>query len=166
MLGTITEFALILNINSLVKITQSLIFWGIIMCVTAIFSKGYFLSLLNPTLIMTMMNITYYSIRLIKSGYTQVDSCIMFIFTGIAGSFYIGNIVYIIKNKFFNYENKIQKYTFIFMTLFGLIFTILGFYGYFIGRNLFYNISTGVILGFIIGFLIANIRNLNINKNI
>lgn len=31
-LGSITEFALILNISWLVRITQSFAFWGIVMC--------------------------------------------------------------------------------------------------------------------------------------
>ena len=35
-LGSITEIALILNISWLIRITQSFMFWGIVMCICAI----------------------------------------------------------------------------------------------------------------------------------
>lgn len=38
-LGSITEFALILDISWLIKITQSLMFWGIVMCICVLISK-------------------------------------------------------------------------------------------------------------------------------
>ena len=40
-LGSITEFALILDISWLIKITQSLMFWGIVMCICVLISKNY-----------------------------------------------------------------------------------------------------------------------------
>ena len=46
-LGSITEFALILDISWLIKITQSLMFWGIVMCICVLISKNYSLSLIN-----------------------------------------------------------------------------------------------------------------------
>ena len=39
-LGSITEFALILDISWLIKITQSLMFWGIVMCICVLISKN------------------------------------------------------------------------------------------------------------------------------
>ena len=38
-LGSITEIALILNISWLIRITQSFMFWGIVMCICAFKSK-------------------------------------------------------------------------------------------------------------------------------
>lgn len=38
-LGIITEYALILNIKWLILITQSFIFWGVIICMMAFFLK-------------------------------------------------------------------------------------------------------------------------------
>ena len=38
-LGIITEYALILNIKWLILITQSFIFWGLIICMMAFLSK-------------------------------------------------------------------------------------------------------------------------------
>ena len=55
-LGSITEFALILNISWLVRITQSFAFWCIVMCICAFISKDYALSLINPILVITLMN--------------------------------------------------------------------------------------------------------------
>ena len=40
-LGIITEYALILNISWLIKITQSFIFWGLIICVVAFIQKDF-----------------------------------------------------------------------------------------------------------------------------
>lgn len=48
-LGSITEFALILDISWLIKITQSLMFWGIVMCICVLISKNYSLSLINSS---------------------------------------------------------------------------------------------------------------------
>lgn len=39
LLGVITEYALILNINWLIQITQSFLFWRLIICITAFFQK-------------------------------------------------------------------------------------------------------------------------------
>ena len=45
-LGIITEYALILNISWLIKITQSFIFWGLIICIVD-FNKLFYKSQLN-----------------------------------------------------------------------------------------------------------------------
>ena len=91
-LGSITEFALILNISWLVRITQSFVFWGIVICICAFISKDYALSLINPILVITMMNITYYIIRLVMSGYTNIGGWELFTLTGIAGSLAVKNL--------------------------------------------------------------------------
>ena len=127
-LGSITEFALILGISWLIKITQSFLFWGIVMCICAFMSKNYELSLINSILIITLMNATYYIIRLIKSGYTDIDAWKLYTLTGIAGAMYIGNIISLIKAYCHKQNNIFLKHNFIFMTISGLLFAIYGWY--------------------------------------
>lgn len=153
-LGIVTEYALILNFNWLIRITQSFVFWGLIICISAFISKEYSLSLINPIIVMTLMNGTYYLIRLIMSGYTNISGLEMFTLTGIAGSMYLGTIIFLIKERIYHRNNIVQKYYFIFMTISGVLFSILGFYNP-IYHNLFYNIDIGIILGFIIGLIIV-----------
>ena len=162
-LGSITEFALILNISWLVRITQSFVFWGIVMCICAFISKDYTLSLINPILVITLMNITYYIIRLVMSGYTNIGGWELFTLTGIAGSMYIGTIVFLIKECYHKQNNIFHKYNFIFMTISGLLFTIYGWYNIPIRYNLFYNIDIGIIVGFVIGTVIKMKKSKNIN---
>ena len=92
-LGIITEYALILDISWLIKITQSFIFWGIIICISSFVSKDYICSLVNPIVLLSAMNTTYYAIRLIMSGYTNIGGWELFTFVGITGSMYIGTII-------------------------------------------------------------------------
>lgn len=161
-LGAISEFALILNISWLIRITQSFCFWGIIMCISAYLSRNYILSLINSILIMSSMNSIYYIIRLIKSGYTNTGNWEMYTLTGIAGSIYFATLVYLIKEKIHHNKsnNFIQKYSLIFMTICGIILSIYGFYKpiSIIRHNLIYNLDIGVIIGFIIGIIIGNIK--------
>ena len=152
-LGSITEFALILDISWLIKITQSLIFWGIVMCICVLISKNYSLSLINSILVITLMNATYYIIRLIKSGYTDIDAWKLYTLTGIAGSMYIGNIISLIKVYCHKQNNIIFKYNFIFMTISGLLFAIYGWYNVWISHNLFYSLDLGIIIGFAISIV-------------
>lgn len=161
-LGSITEFALILNINWMVKITQSFVFWGIVMCICALISKDYALALINPILVMTLMNSTYYIIRLIMSGYTNIGGWELFALTGIAGSMYIGTIVFFIKECYHKQNNISHKYNFIFMTISGILFTIYGWYNIPIRYNLFYNIDIGIMVGFVISTVIKmkKLRNI------
>ena len=98
-LGIITEYALILNIKWLILITQSFIFWGLIICMMAFLSKDYIFSIANPMITITLMNITYYVIRLIKSGHTNTDGLVLFAVMGIAGSIYNRYIYSYIKEK-------------------------------------------------------------------
>lgn len=73
-LGTITEYSLILNFKHLVDITQSFTFWGIIMIILSLYSKEYITSILAPAITMTSMSATYYLIRLSISGYTNIGA--------------------------------------------------------------------------------------------
>ena len=82
-LGAITEYVLILDIKWLINITQSFLFWGLIMIITAFLSKTYILSMINPILNMTAMSTTYYLIRLFNSGYTNWSSWFLFVTMGI-----------------------------------------------------------------------------------
>lgn len=158
LLGAITEFALILDISWLIKITQSLLFWGIIMCVSALMAKKYVFALINPIIIMTLMNSTYYIIRFLKSGYTNTGSWEMFVLTGIAGSLYLGTFIFMIKERFIKHNPhiSIQVYTFIFMTICMIAFTTYCSSNY-IFNNLFYAIDLGVIIGFAIGLILHKI---------
>ena len=155
LLGAITEFVLILDIRWLITITQSLLFWGLIMCVSAFIARKYVFALINPIIIMTLMNSTYYIIRFLKSGYTNISSWEMFALTGIAGSLYLGTIIYMIKEKFIkqNPHISIQVYTFIFMTICMIAFKTYCSFNY-IFNNLFYAIDIGVIVGFMIGLIL------------
>lgn len=124
-LGAITEFALIIDIGILIKITQSFIFWGAIMFFGAVFSKKYSTSILTPLIIMTFMNATYYLIRLNMSGYTNLYDWKLYTIIGIAGSIYIGTIIFLIKDKIVNkrVRNGIPKFSIILMTIGAFLLT-------------------------------------------
>lgn len=151
-LGIITEYALILNIKWLILITQSFIFWGLIICMMAFLSKDYIFSITNPMITITLMNITYYVIRLIKSGHTNTDGLVLFVVMGIAGSIYIGTFIYILKKIviYHQKENYHQICYFVFMTVVGILLPATGLKNplTYISHNLFYNISYGIISGF------------------
>ena len=120
-LGSITEFALIFDISWLIRITQSITFWGVIICICAFISENYALALINPSLVLTLMNMAYYVIRLIKSGYTDIEAWKLFTLTGIAGSMYIGTIISIIKTFYHKQNNILIKHNFIFSIDLGII---------------------------------------------
>ena len=130
-LGTITEYSLILNFEHLVDITQSFTFWGIIMLILSLCSKEYITSILAPAITMTSMNATYYLIRLLMSGYTNIGAWELYTLLGIASSLYIGTFIFCIKDKIINKKIKsyIPKISLIFMTFFAIIFTIIHIYG-------------------------------------
>ena len=130
-LGTITEYSLILNFEHLVDITQSFTFWGIIMLILSLCSKEYITSILAPAITMTSMSATYYLIRLSISGYTNVGAWELYTLLGITGSLYIGTFIFCIKDKIINKKIKsyIPKISLVFMTLFAIIFTIIHIYG-------------------------------------
>ena len=166
-LGIITEYALILNIRWVIQITQSFLFWGLIICITAFVSKDFSFSIINPIIVISFMNITYYFIRLLISGYTNFGGLNLYTFTGIAGAIYIGTIVYLIKNKFIYHRSKCfsQIYYLIIMTIIGIIFTKIG-YSFPINHNLTYNMDLGIIIGFIIGIILEKILKKDVvNKN-
>ncbi len=151
-LGAITEYALIIELNWLINITQSYMFWGLIICITALLSKDYWFSLINPALIMLLMDGTYYLIRLILAGYTNIYAFEMFALMGVAGSIYLGNLVSLIKGKIFHdSRNKFLKINnLIFMTTLGNIFA----FNITIRSNSLYNTGTGMILGFILSTIL------------
>lgn len=130
-LGALTECSLILNFEYLIGITQTFTFWGIIMLMLSLCSKEYVTSILAPAITMTSMNATYYLIRLLMSGYTNVGAWKLYTLLGIAGSLYIGTFIFCIKDKIINKKIKsyIPKISLIFMTLFAIIFTIIHTYG-------------------------------------
>lgn len=167
LLGVITEYALILNINWLIQITQSFLFWGLIICITAFFSKDFIFSIINPIIVISLMNITYYLIRLFMSGYTNWGGLDLYTITGLAGSIYIGTVIYLIKNKFLYHRSKClpQIYYLIMMTIIGIIFTKIG-NSFPINHNMTYNMDLGVIVGFILGIILVKIFKKDIvNKN-
>ena len=154
LLGFITEYALILNISWLIQITQSYMFWGMIITIIAFISKDYKFSIINPIIVMSLMSITYYTIRFFMSGYTNIGGLELFALTGLAGTMYIGTLIYLIKNKLIYRRNVdfTPIYYFISMTSIGIISTIFGF-RFSIKYNLFYNIDLGIIIGFILGII-------------
>lgn len=130
-LGAVTEYSLILNFEHLMGITQSFTFWGIIMLILSLCSKEYITSILAPAITMTSMNATYYLIRLLMSGYTNIGAWELYTLLGISGSLYIGTFIFCIKDKIINKKIKsyIPKISLIFMTFFAIIFTIIHIYG-------------------------------------
>ena len=112
-------------------ITQSFTFWGIIMLILSLCSKEYITSILAPAITMTSMNATYYLIRLLMSGYTNIGAWELYTLLGISGSLYIGTFIFCIKDKIINKKIKsyIPKISLIFMTFFAIIFTIIHIYG-------------------------------------
>lgn len=167
LLGIITEYALILNLSWLIQITQSFLFWGLIICITAFVSKDFCLSIINPIIVICLMNITYYLIRLFMSGYTNLGGLDLYTFTGIAGAIYIGTIIYVIKNKFLYHKGKCfpQILYLIIMTIIGIIFTKIG-YSFPINHNLTYNIDLGIIIGFILSIILVKILKKDVvNQN-
>lgn len=69
------------------------------------------------------MTISYYVVRLIKSGYTNIGGIYWFGIQSICVSLYIGTFVYLIKEKILKKKvtNNIPKMNFIFMTVFLII---------------------------------------------
>ena len=167
LLGTITEYALILNISWLIQVTQSFLFWGLIICITAFVSKDFSFSIINPIIVISLMNITYYLIRLFMSGYTNFGGLDLYTFTGIAGATYIGTIIYLIKNKFIYHRSKCfsQILYLIIMTIVGIIFTKIG-YSFPINHNITYNMDLGIIIGFILGIILVKILKKNVVNQI
>ena len=166
-LGAITEYVLILDIKWLINITQSFLFWGLIMIVTAFLSKTYILSMINPILNMTAMSTTYYLIRLFNSGYTNWSSWFLFVTMGITASVYIGNLIYCIKEKIINKKIKsaVPKCNLIFMTISGILFTVY-FFKHIVFNNLSYGIFIGIFVGLIIGTVVGILWNRANNKKI
>ena len=113
---------------------------------------------MNPIIIMTLMNSTYYIIRFLKSGYTNTESWEMFALTGIAGSLYLGTFIFMLKERIVKHNPHIsmQVFALIFMTICMVAFTTYCSFNY-IFNNLFYAIDLGVIAGFAIGLILHKI---------
>lgn len=166
-LGFITEYFLILNFENLIGITQSFTFWGIIMLILSLCSKEYITSILAPAITMTSMSATYYLIRLLMSGYTNIGAWELYTLLGIAASLYIGTFIFCIKDKIINKKIKdyVPKISLIFMTIFAILFTGIHIYGIIyknilIFGNYFYLPSViGIIVGMVLGIIIGMYLN-------
>lgn len=149
-LGAISEMALIYNFKNIINITQSLEFWGIIMMFVAILSKDYKYAIINPIILMISMNSAYYTIRLIKFGYTNNGAWGMYNFICIGGALFIATFVFAIKdivNKNKNYNNI---FSLISMVIFGVIFIKCNISFGLRFNNLMQYASLGIIVAFIL----------------
>ena len=158
-LGVISEFALIFNIKFIVKITQSYLFWGIIMVIIAIISKKYKNALINSIIFMLIMNSTYYIIRLIKSGYTNIGNWKMFSFVGIGGSLFIVTLIFVIKDILEKRKNYFRKINLISMIILGELFMKFNISLGLRFNNLMQYISLGIIVAFVFIIIIEKIYN-------
>ena len=164
LLGVITEYALILNINLLIKITQSLVFWGLIICIAAFIPKDYIFSIIDPVIVMALMSVSYYMVRLAKSGYTDIGGLKLYTFTGIAGAMYIGTFIYIFKRLIIKRKKDVipEVIYFISMTIIAIVMsTSFGV----IKHNLFYNIDIRIIAGFFISTVLVKLISKKPRRN-
>ena len=129
-LGVITEISLIYNIKWLTRITQNEFFWVFIAILISIFSRDYLSTEINSVTNLIFMVISYYIVRLVKSGYTNIGGIYWYGIEAICVGLYIGTLVYLIKQKIINKKvnNYIAKYSFIFMTIFLIIGIIIDIY--------------------------------------
>lgn len=164
-LGVITELALIFNIKWLIQITQNEIFWAFVVFIVAVFSKSYLSTILNTTTNIVMMDISYYMVRLIKSGYTDIYSMLWYGIMGICLSLYVGTIVHLIKYKIIykKIDNNIPKISLISMIITTIIGIIISLTIRRIPIDNLYIIEFLIIIGAIIGALYG--RKMN-NRNV
>lgn len=156
-LGIISEFALIFNLKFVVDITQSLEFWGTVMMLVAIISKEYKYAITDSIILMFTMNSTYYIIRLIKSGYTNIGSWNMYNFICIGGTLFIATLIFVIKDIFVKNKNYFRILNLIVMIILGILFT-----KFYISLGLRFNnlmqyASLGIIVAFILTVLLKQI---------
>lgn len=156
-LGGISEFALIFNLKFIVSITQSLEFWGIIMIGVAFISKKYKYAIINPIILMVTMNSTYYLIRLMKSGYTNMGSWNMYNFVCIGGTLFIATLVFFIKDIFTKNKNYFRIFNLIVMIILGILFIIFDISLGLKFNNLMQYASLGIIVAFILMALLKSI---------
>lgn len=159
-MGTITEFALILNVKYLIEITQSLEFWGIIMILSSIISKEYKYAIINSSFLMLSMNSSYYIIRLIKSGYTNLGNWDMYNFICIGGVVFIATLIFVIKDVISKKKNYFRIFNLAVMTILGILFLkfkiSLGFR--------FWNLMQYVSLGIMVAYVLTLLSKLLYNK--
>lgn len=163
-LGIITEFALIYNIKDLIRITQNELFWVLDVIIISIFSKDYASTEINSVTNLICMTISYYVVRLIKSGYTNIGGIYWFGIQSICVGLYIGTLVYLIKEKILKKKvtNNIPKMNFIFMTVFLIISIVLNVITLYM--NIFiiqpvYLVGILSIVGFIFGTICGIFKN-------
>lgn len=168
-LGVITEVSLIYNIKWLINITQNEFFWVLVAIIVSIFSKDYVSTEINATTNLIFMIISYYTVRLIKSGYTNVGGIYWYGIEAICVGLYVGTIVYLIKEKIINKKvtNYIPKFNILFMTLLSIIG--IGIDTYCLFKNIFfmqfvYFISILVISGFVLGTILGLLKNKRRNR--
>ena len=156
--GIATELFLIYDKTQLIKITQNPLFWVFIAIIVSIFSKGYLSTLINSITNLTAMSVSYYLLRLIKSGYTNLGACKQFVLEGICVGLFVGTLIYLIKEKIKNekVENNIPKFGLIFIVIFTISGTII--YRH-IHYNIWFFVEYSAILGYIIGAILGFIRN-------
>lgn len=163
-LGIITELALIYNIKSLIKITQNELFWVLDVIIISIFSRNYVSTEINSVTNLTCMTISYYVVRLIKSGYTNIGGIYWFGLQSICVGLYIGTLVYLIKEKIFKKKitSYIPKMNMIFMTIFLIVSIGLEVITLYMNIFLFqpvYFVGALSIIGFICGTIVGCFKN-------
>lgn len=112
-LGVITELALIFYWRNIAVITQDFMFWFLVYLVGILFSKNIKESIINNSIIMTFMSISYYIVRICYSGKYNIDTIIYWCIFGIVGAIacsiifklpkkgrYISIVMYIISSIF------------------------------------------------------------------
>lgn len=163
-LGIITEFALIYNIKDLIKITQNELFWILDVIIISIFSKDYASTEINSVTNLICMTISYYMVRLIKSGYTNIGGIYWFGIQSICVGLYVGTVVYLIKEKISKKKviNNIPKMNIIFMTVFliiSIVLDIITFYMNILLLQPVYLVGIFSIVGFIFGTICGMLKN-------
>lgn len=157
LLGTISEFALIFNWKLIIKITQSFLFWGIIMMFVGIISKKYKYAIINSTILMITMNSTYYIIRLIKSGYTNIGNWKMYNFICIGGALFFATLIFIFKDIFTKKKNYFRVFNLIVMIILGTTFAKFYISLGFRFHNIMADATWGVMNAFILTFLLEKV---------
>lgn len=114
-LGVITELALIFYWKNIAVITQDFMFWFLVYLIGILFSKNIKESIINNSLIMTFMSISYYITRICYSGKYNIDTIIYWCLFGIVGAV-VCSIIFKLPKK--------GRYISIFMYIISSIFTI------------------------------------------
>ena len=168
--GIITEFALIYNIKDLIRITQNELFWVLDVIIISIFSKDYISTEINSVTNLICMTISYYLVRLIKSGYTNIGGIYWFGIQSICVGLYVGTLVYLTKQKILKKKviNNIPKMNIIFMTVFLIISIVLNVITLYMNIFLIqpvYLVGILSIVGFVFGTICGILKNNKCKNN-